>query len=482
MSGSSKPDSSPIHDFVPSDDSSFERGDEVRVGDVLYLVHRVLMKHLPTPNPEETATKPSSHPQAKHYTSTRFKSPYFHLTKEVLETRIVVTRLLFSQLDGFSFIDSIGKYDEQSVTKNVVKPVVAILLAMFEARLPSHNTGCWIAEDCVKLENSVELDILIKRKGAPLPEGLAPELKGLQSTIEMKTPRSCNTPEISLFSKSPSMTTSATKEIRDQIGKQGSLLKKIHPDQDFVIHALSIAPAHLFPAASNGQRLAIGSDMLGLDGECPSVVMKSENWLEYIDKVGALIFAIMISEAWYDDCPGQRQQVQSLIDAAGKALQPTPFEVVLTFFWAVVWAIQATVSLPLLLVLTHLRWLNLTKTLKQPDVDRNSSGHLASFWRIPLGLTLFPPRSTHETAENIVYVYSRPKIRACYKRLIDLQGRPLFNRLSNAIHKRGLHHHDLHPRNVVRDSKGKLSIIDFGYGGTCTDAECTDDWKEWWAS
>jgi hypothetical protein len=104
-------------------------------------------------------------------------------------------------------------------------------------------------------------------------------------------------------------------------------------------------------------------------------VTKPENWLEYIDKIGALIFAIMclndsgISQAWYDDCPGQRQQVQSLIDAAGKALQPTPVEVVLTLFWTVVWVIQATVSLPLLLVLTHLRWLNLTKTLKQPDVD-----------------------------------------------------------------------------------------------------------------
>lgn len=217
MSGSSKPDSSPIHDFIPRNDSSIQLGDEVRVGDVLYSVHKILVEHLPHPSPQETATKPSSHPQTKHYTSTRFKSPHFHLTKEVLETSIVVTELLSALLVLFKYTGSIKKYDEQSVTKNVVKPVVAILLGIFEARIPSLNTEHWIAEDCVKMENSVELDIVIRREGAPLPDGLAPELKGLQSTIEMKTPRSCNTPEISLFSKSPSMMTSATKEIRDQV-------------------------------------------------------------------------------------------------------------------------------------------------------------------------------------------------------------------------------------------------------------------------
>ena len=102
---------------------------------------------------------------------------------------------------------------------------------------------------------------------------------------------------------------------------------------------------------------------------------KSYNWLEYIDKVGAFVFAIMcrndsrISEAWSNDCPGQMQQVQSLIDAAGKALQPTPIEVALTFVWGMVWVVQATLSLPVLIALTRLRSLKLTKTLKQRDVD-----------------------------------------------------------------------------------------------------------------
>lgn len=102
---------------------------------------------------------------------------------------------------------------------------------------------------------------------------------------------------------------------------------------------------------------------------------KPENWLEYIDKVGALTFTIMchsdsrISDVWYEDCPDQRRQVQSMTSAAGKALQPTPVEVVLTYFWAATSLVQQAVSLPLLLVLTHLRWLNLTRTLKQRDVD-----------------------------------------------------------------------------------------------------------------
>ena len=117
-------------------------------------------------------------------------------------------------------------------------------------------------------------------------------------------------------------------------------MKEAHQDQDFVLHALSVAPAHLFPAASNGERLAIGSDKLGLDGECKYTLGHSS-------------------------CPGQKQQVQPLIDAARKALQPTPLEGALSPFWAAILLVQQTLALPLLMLLTHLRWLNLTRSLKQ---------------------------------------------------------------------------------------------------------------------
>ena len=217
MSVSSKSDSSPIHNFIPSDGSAFEKGDEVRVGDVLHFAHKILLACLSTPNPQEKGTKPSSHAQAKHYTSTRFESPPFYLTKEVVETSIVVTRPLLSLVVAFERMRSIKKFDEESITKNVVQPLVAILLGIFEARIPSPHVKDWLAEDCVKMENSVELDIVMRWDGVTLPDGLSPDLEGLRSTIEMKTPRSCNSSEIMSFSKSRYMTTVATREIRDQV-------------------------------------------------------------------------------------------------------------------------------------------------------------------------------------------------------------------------------------------------------------------------
>jgi serine/threonine protein kinase len=48
-----------------------------------------------------------------------------------------------------------------------------------------------------------------------------------------------------------------------------------------------------------------------------------------------------------------------------------------------------------------------------------------------------------------------------------------------ALHDSDLHHHDLAPRNVVRNGHGKLSLIDFGLAEKCeyTD-ECLDEWDD----
>lgn len=46
----------------------------------------------------------------------------------------------------------------------------------------------------------------------------------------------------------------------------------------------------------------------------------------------------------------------------------------------------------------------------------------------------------------------------------------------DAIHDAGLHHHDLHPRNIVQNSAGVWSVIDLGLAGACTVAGCQDAW------
>jgi tRNA A-37 threonylcarbamoyl transferase component Bud32 len=45
------------------------------------------------------------------------------------------------------------------------------------------------------------------------------------------------------------------------------------------------------------------------------------------------------------------------------------------------------------------------------------------------------------------------------------------------MHQRGWHHHDLSGHNIVRDSNGKLAIVDFGLAvqGCAEGDECTVD-------
>lgn len=45
------------------------------------------------------------------------------------------------------------------------------------------------------------------------------------------------------------------------------------------------------------------------------------------------------------------------------------------------------------------------------------------------------------------------------------------------MHAKGVHHHDIHPRNLVRREDGRISVIDFGLSvpsGQCEQRLCED--------
>ena len=46
------------------------------------------------------------------------------------------------------------------------------------------------------------------------------------------------------------------------------------------------------------------------------------------------------------------------------------------------------------------------------------------------------------------------------------------------MHARGIHHHDIHPRNLVRGEDGRICVIDFGFcvsAEQCEQASCDDE-------
>ncbi|EAU89112.2 protein kinase subdomain-containing protein PKL/ccin4 [Coprinopsis cinerea okayama7 len=526
---------SPIHNFTPKTISSLKTSPTVRVGDILHWAHQVIFSNLPAISSEQdTPTVPSSGTQPQNFTRRKFVSPDLHLTQEILDATITVTA-------SSSLSDCLGalrrsqatSYNEDRVTVKVVAPLVSVLLAIFMA-LVDEDKYDWVADathKCTSLEPQVEFDVVFTRLGFSLMPGLSSQLKNMVTAVEMKTPRSCNDPNNKSVADNGPLTDKKAQEIRDQLGKQGKLLKSLHPDKSFIIHGFSVAPAHLVPLASNGtQYLAIGSDVMNITDHFPVAVEKEMNWLDYIDKLAAFTLAIVhrhdedIAGVVNSRFPDQKRQIDALYEVAGEALELTPLEILLNLLSTGLYWLQVMLSLPLLLLAQRLRLFRPIRSLEQKDCTPVS---LDTSW-LSFGLKLPPALSVHESNENMVYVYSRwgiglvikifgnPTTYAnellCYQRLEKLQGagipvlyatgsvgtrpclvlsyegqrlrqdpteedRATLEPVIYYMHQLKIHHHDLHPRNVVRNGDGKLTLIDFGFSGPCTRGDCHDEWR-----
>ncbi|KAG2008039.1 protein kinase subdomain-containing protein PKL/ccin4 [Coprinopsis cinerea AmutBmut pab1-1] len=520
---------SPIHDFTPTDISDIFSQPTFRVGDLLHWLANTIVSRLPEPKPgRDDPTPPSSHTQVHPYDSRQFKTPNLHLTRKVLDSTITWTThyRLRGSMENFR-VRRIEEYDEAVFTTMIVGPLIWAFFEMFEI-VAGLSPGWHVAPPLSKYGPGgykLELDVLLQNEG------------GTVTAVEMKTPKSCNEPSIkSLPYIKPARMGKTAKAIHDQVGKQGKYIKALHPDKAFVLHGLSVAPAHLIPLASNGSDcFAVGSDVMNVNSSFPTAVRHPKNWLDYIDKLAAFTLAMVCQ---YDEeaakevgsrFPEQRKQIDELYVAAGEALELTFFEALSNLLSTCLCYVQMVLLLPLLLLAQRLQWFRAISSLKPMRCNAVS---LNSSW-LSLGLKLPEVSSVHESHENIVYVHSRWGIRLVikvfgeqssyakellsYQRLEKLQGkgipvlyatgtvnaRPCLvlsyegERLREgpteeqkatlypvvkAMHDLDIHHHDLHRRNVVQDSSGKLTLIDFGLSEPCTRKGCDDEWQvdEWY--
>ncbi|EAU89074.2 protein kinase subdomain-containing protein PKL/ccin4 [Coprinopsis cinerea okayama7 len=488
---------SPIHNFTPTNISDIFSQPTFRVGDLLHWLANTIVSRLPEPKPgRDDPTPPSSHTQVHPYDSRQFKTPNLHLTRKVLDSTITWTThyRLRGSMENFR-VRRIEEYDEAVFTTMIVGPLIWAFFEMFEI-VAGLSPGWHVAPPLSKYGPGgykLELDVLLQNEG------------GTVTAVEMKTPKSCNEPSIKALPYiKPARMGKTAKAIHDQVGKQGKYIKALHPDKAFVLHGLSVAPAHLIPLASNGSDcFAVGSDVMSVNSSFPTAVRHPKNWLDYIDKLAAFTLAMVCQ---YDEeaakevgsrFPEQRKHIDELYVAADGALAPAPASG------------SETAVVP---------------CDQQPQAD--------AIW-LSLGLKLPEVSSVHESHENIVYVHSRWGIRLvikvfgeessyakellCYQRLEKLQGkgipvlyatgtvnaRPCLvlsyegERLREgpteeqkatlypvvkAMHDLDIHHHDLHRRNVVQDSSGKLTLIDFGLSEPCTRKGCDDEWQvdEWY--
>ncbi|KAG2008179.1 protein kinase subdomain-containing protein PKL/ccin4 [Coprinopsis cinerea AmutBmut pab1-1] len=529
--------SSPIHNFTPKHISSLNPPFEARVGDILHWVHQVIFSKLPPiTSGKDTPTVPSSGTQPKNFTRRLFVSPRLHLTQEILDATVTVAARspVLNRIDNFQDEREATSYNENHITDHVIAPLVSILLATFMALCGEGKRGWGTVptHECTDVKPAVEFDVVFKRRGFPLAPGLSYQLNEMVTSVEMKTPRSCNDPNNKSVADNGPLMDKKAQEIRDQLGKQGQLLKSLHPDKSFIIHGFSVAPAHLVPLASNGtQYLAIGSDVMNITDLFPVAVEKEMNWLDYIDKLAAFTLAIVhrhdedIAGVVNSRFPDQKRQIDALYKVAGEALELTPLEILLNFLSTGLYWLQVVLSLPLLLLAQRLHLFRPIRSLEQKDCTPVS---LDTSW-LSFGLKLPPALSVHESNENMVYVYSHwgiglvikifgnPTTYAnellCYQRLKKLQGtgipvlyatgsvgtrpclvlsyegqrlrqdpteedRATLQPVIYYMHQLKIHHHDLHPRNVVRNGDGKLTLIDFGFSGPCTRGDdCHDEWR-----
>ncbi|EAU89005.1 protein kinase subdomain-containing protein PKL/ccin4 [Coprinopsis cinerea okayama7 len=511
----------PIHEFAPNEIPPLKTRPTVRIGDILYWLANTIVSRLPDPKPgKDIPTPPSSHTQVHPYSSKPFQSPDLHLTRELLDTTVTIEDELKSSMAKYT-VRVISGYDEGEFTTMIVGPLVWTFFEIFEL-VAGLSEGWHVAPPLSKEDlsgNKLELDTLLQNKD------------GVVTAIEMKTPRSCNDSNIDSFPLvKPASMDKTARQIHDQVGKQGKYLKGLHPEKGYVLHGLSVAPAHLIPLASSGSRcFAVGTDVVSVSGSFPEVVRDAKNWVEYIDKLAAFTLAIVChhdrntAKGVGSRFPEQKKQIDELHKAASKALELTFFEALFNVISTCLCYVQLTLSLPLLLLAQRLQWFRPINSLKPMRCNMVS---LNSSW-LSLGLKLPDACSVYESYENIVYVHSRWGIRLvikvfgeqssyakellCYTRLEKQQGkgipvlyatgtlnaRPCLvlsfegERLRTgpteeekvslypvlqAMHNIDVHHHDLHRRNVVRNQSGKLTLIDFGLSERCTREGCVDEW------
>ncbi|KAF6748145.1 hypothetical protein DFP72DRAFT_917671 [Ephemerocybe angulata] len=258
-----------------------------------------------------------------------------------------------------------------------------------------------------------------------------------------------------------------------------------------------------------------------------------EDYQHFATAIGFWVFSVLIhSEAtlrtfWGDKFPEMVSNANLLTVSASKAIHTSPLEVTLIRLWVIGLSIRLFANYLIIWPLLKLNKLPILRRLKQ-SCDTALNVQPSWFPSLPIGVSLPFPRAILHQNGSTVYVYAAPAIvvkvfrnpisytreSVCYDTLRSLQGagipvvygsgvrspdqrhflilsyegkqletvsesdKSALQQLVDCIHQDRIHHHDLHARNVVRNARGKLSIIDFGLAEPCSDDQCTDRWKE----
>ncbi|KAG2002203.1 protein kinase subdomain-containing protein PKL/ccin4 [Coprinopsis cinerea AmutBmut pab1-1] len=369
------------------------------------------------------------------------------------------------------------------------------------------------------------------------------DLKCIIAMLELKGPRTSGTPSVDGLVARPLLPLYNMQRVLVQLVRQGRVgiklrrdTKKFEAADRGLVHGLAIPPAHLFAAYSKPKnRTAIGGDWMTYTGRHPEATRSFENWRNFLESLTLwLLIALweedekiktVTKEKWREE----KEFVEDWFKDAGEALElgtPWKEQVLESLTWALRF-IQVAMSVP---------WIQLAQSFTQTarGVRWLSDGRVMELkvdgrW-IPISLYLPAPTAIRRSNGNTVYVYRRWGVKLvvkefrekeqyeaevnCYKALSRFQGRGIpvlyatgkvglrraivmsyegekmersltgdekvkLQPVLQALHDSDLHHHDLAPRNVVRDSGGKLSLIDFGLAGKCEDSDvCLDEWDD----
>ncbi|KAF6745258.1 hypothetical protein DFP72DRAFT_1176401 [Ephemerocybe angulata] len=524
----------PLLDYVRLDRSKLTDSfpDRATIGQILARVRPFIGRALSDLDPEVNESRGSTgstHPPARRVD---FTSSELMLTDEFLALEIDVSEDLRLCLSRLRNTPRTSSATEKEITKLVIAPLMEFFIGLITDGLDDGLGGRrWSVIEHLERSNGGDLDVVLKREDVRAPR--EDDFCGHQMVIEMKPCGTYADGVLRRFGENERAT--EPSQILGQLTSQAILQSNLTPEKPCVWLGLSQPPAYLYPCfySKATHSIAVGSNLVKgfVEGDWHECIQNEKNWVRYIEACWAMVFSALVdldekvSEKWLARAPEQVALAEAFRMRANDALRSnTGVFSSLIRIWATSPSLAQVLSAAAMVVI---RPLKLFPTLTLPG-----AGTLDLDWsfmiRLPFGVTLSYSENEFMSRTALVIIYAQPRVViklyydkqcynrefACYRRLWRLQGRGIpilhakgirredglpflitshegtnLNDFSHndraalqpvidSIHNSGLHHHDLHCRNVVRDKTGKLSVIDFGFGGECSEELCTDEWKE----
>ncbi|KAJ3529783.1 hypothetical protein NMY22_g8858 [Coprinellus aureogranulatus] len=434
------------------------------------------------------------------------------LTEDALNMEIKITSQLGLLLGHFMQSQAVHATGEILTTQNVIAPIFNIWLSLWSQGSKIGYKAEWSSQANKPSPGRGDVDIAVE---CSLRGNITVEA----AVLEAKNPQSCGHKDVENYGANGNGMVIGFQVMKHCIEAQKTM-EPHWPEaaRRPILAGLTVFPGHFFPSAYQDKDLVVFEDVIDIPGKSwPDTLNKLENTMRFTEVIAAWTLAVLINAdakfvtMWSGHCEEQVGRAEQFLLASGEQLATGHYFATLMWLWAAACIVlnQALTSCALSILNVRRFSSILLRDGQQLNVE---SSDLRV--RFPVNFQLPHPDAYRESGNSKSYIFPRIVVKivsdlvsyerevAFYSNWTSLQGHGIPRLLASGrcfgsdlpflvvsnegeevtvltkedqtmlektilrmIHDGGWHHHDLAPRNVVRDAAGRLCLIDFGEAG-----------------